>query len=84
MVALAAINTPGGASRSLAAGGGGQGQTATYTLAGSATGYDLTSIVVYGGWVMAAADAQAYTITFYRSAQRRLFIKRSQQQSLPS
>ena len=61
---FAAINTPGGASRSVAAGGGGQGQTATYTRAGSASGYDLSKIVVFGGWSDGGRDAQAYTIYY--------------------
>ncbi len=43
---------------------GGAGQSVTYTLTGSASGYTLTNIAVYGGWGDAGRDQQAYTI-FY-------------------
>jgi len=36
----------------------------TYSLTGSAGGYDLTNIVVYGGWNDAGRDQQAYTVSY--------------------
>lgn len=44
------------------------GATAVCTLAGSPTGYDLTNIVVYGGWGDNGRDQQAYTI-YYSTVQ---------------
>ena len=44
--------------------GGGAGASIVYTLAGSATGYNLTNIMVYGGWGDAGRDQQAYTIYY--------------------
>jgi hypothetical protein len=44
--------------------GGGAGASITYTLAGSATGYNLTNVTVYGGWGDAGRDQQAYTIYY--------------------
>ncbi len=40
------------------------GQTIVYTLTGSASGYDLTNIMVYGGWSDASRDQQAYTVYY--------------------
>ena len=40
------------------------GQSVTYTLPSVPSGYDLTSIVVYGGWGDAGRDQQAYTIYY--------------------
>jgi hypothetical protein len=42
--------------------GAGAGASLVYSLAGSPTGYNLTNIVVYGGWADAGRDQQAYTI----------------------
>ena len=42
--------------------GNGAGSTMVYALTGSATGYNLTNIVVYGGWADAGRDQQAYTV----------------------
>jgi alpha-L-rhamnosidase len=42
------------------------GTSVTYTLTGSTNGYDLTNIVVYGGWGDNGRDQQAYTV-FYAS-----------------
>jgi hypothetical protein len=44
--------------------GNGSGSSVIYTLAGSATGYDLTNIVVYGGWGDNGRDQQAYTVYY--------------------
>ena len=41
------------------------GQSVTYTLPSVPSGYDLTNIVVYGGWGDAGRDQQSYT--FYYS-----------------
>ena len=43
---------------------GGAGASVVYTLAGSASGYDLSRIVVYGGWADAGRDQQAYTVYY--------------------
>jgi hypothetical protein len=44
--------------------GNGAGASVTYTLTGSSTGYDLTNIVVYGGWGDNGRDQQAYTVYY--------------------
>ncbi|MDB6121112.1 MAG: Immunoglobulin subtype, partial [Pedosphaera sp.] len=44
--------------------GGGAGSLVVYTLTGSASGYSLTNIMVYGGWVDAGRDQQAYTVYY--------------------
>lgn len=44
--------------------GSGAGAWLIYPLAGSATGYDITNIVVYGGWSDAGRDQQAYTLYY--------------------
>ncbi|WP_150107685.1 hypothetical protein [Pedosphaera parvula] len=44
--------------------GGGAGSSVTYTLTGSASGFNLTNIMVYGGWVDAGRDQQAYTVYY--------------------
>jgi hypothetical protein len=53
---------------------GGAGQSVTYTLSGSATGYTLTNILVYGGWGDAGRDQQAYTIYYSKPAAPGTFI----------
>jgi hypothetical protein len=40
------------------------GQTLVYILPGSTNGWDLTNIVVYGGWSDGGRDEQAYTINY--------------------
>ena len=40
------------------------GSSVIYTLTGSGTGYDLTNIVVYGGWGDNGRDQQAYTVYY--------------------
>jgi hypothetical protein len=49
-------------SHSFASCGVGAGTTLTYTLPGSATGYDLSKIVTYGGWADNGRDQQHYTV----------------------
>ncbi|HEY9509543.1 MAG TPA: DUF642 domain-containing protein, partial [Verrucomicrobiae bacterium] len=40
------------------------GQSVTYTLGASESGYSVSNIVVYGGWGDAGRDQQAYTISY--------------------
>src|SRR6266478_4291322 len=54
--------------------GGSAGQSVTYALTGSATGYDLTNIAVYGGWGDAGRDEQTYTIYYSTVASPATFI----------
>lgn len=44
--------------------GNGAGSMVVYTLDGSSTGFDLTNIVVYGGWGDNGRDQQAYTVSY--------------------
>jgi hypothetical protein len=44
--------------------GSGAGSNLVYTLTGSAQGFDLTNLTVYGGWADGARDAQAYTVYY--------------------
>lgn len=44
--------------------GNGSGSEVIYTLTGSSTGYDLTNLVVYGGWGDNGRDQQAYTVSY--------------------
>ncbi|MDB6018458.1 MAG: Immunoglobulin subtype [Pedosphaera sp.] len=53
---------------------GGAGQSVTYTLTGSASGYNLTNIVVYGGWGDAGRDQQAYTVYYSKVTAPATFI----------
>jgi hypothetical protein len=50
------------------------GQSVTYTLTGSASGYNLTNIVVYGGWGDAGRDQQAYTVYYSKKSAPTTFI----------
>ena len=54
----------GGGSLTEVTGGGGAGQSVTYALSGSTSGYNLTNILVYGGWGDAGRDQQAYTVYY--------------------
>ena len=56
---------------------GGAGQSVTYTLTGSATGYNLTNITVYGGWGDAGRDEQAYTVYYSKVSAPSTFISLS-------
>ncbi|EEF61584.1 beta strand repeat-containing protein [Pedosphaera parvula] len=40
------------------------GQSITYTLPASATGYDLTNIMVFGGWADGGRNEQKYTVYY--------------------
>ena len=53
--------------------GSSAGQTIVYTLTGSASGYDLTNIMVYGGWSDASRDQQAYTVYYSTVAAATIF-----------
>src|SRR5450756_1851932 len=55
--------------------GGGAGQSVTYTLTGSVTGYTLTNIMVYGGWGDAGRDQQAYTVYYSKVSAPATFIQ---------
>jgi len=68
-------NVPGnGSSPTQVACGGGAGQSVTYTLTDSASGYTLTNIVVYGGWGDAGRDQQAYTVSYSKVTSPTTFI----------
>lgn len=58
------IYASGGASASQVTAGGSAGQSVTYNLGTAVTGYDLSSIVVHGGWCDAGRDQQAYTVSY--------------------
>jgi hypothetical protein len=45
-------------------GGGGACSSLTYTLTGSANGYDLTNIVTYTGWTDYGRDGQFYSVSY--------------------
>lgn len=40
------------------------GKYVIYTLSGSATGYDITNVVTYGGWSDSGRDQQRYTLYY--------------------
>jgi hypothetical protein len=48
--------------------GSGAGTTATYTLPGSANGYNISQIVTYGGWQDKGRDWQNYTVYYATAA----------------
>jgi signal transduction histidine kinase len=50
------------------------GSSVTYTLTGSKSGYDLTNITVFGGWVDNGRDQQAYTVYYSTVAAPELFM----------
>lgn len=54
--------------------GNGAGSSVVYTLTGSTNGYDLTNIVVYGGWGDNGRDQQAYTVYYSTMAAPANFI----------
>jgi hypothetical protein len=56
---------------------GGAGRSVTYTLTGSASGYNLTNITVYGGWGDAGRDQQAYTVYYSTIAAPATFVQLS-------
>jgi hypothetical protein len=51
----------------------GAGSSIVYTLPASATGYDLTNVVVYGGWSDAGRDQQQYIVYYSTVANRTNF-----------
>jgi hypothetical protein len=65
----------GGGNSTLATCGVGVGTTVTYTLAGAATGYDLSRIVTYGGWGDAGRDQQHYTVSYSTVAAPTTFVQ---------
>ncbi len=52
----------------------GAGSLVVYTLTGSANGYNLTNITVYGGWRDAGRDQQGYTVYYSTVAAPSTFI----------
>jgi len=54
--------------------GNGAGQSVTYMLTGSATGYNLTNITTYGGWGDSGRDQQAFTIYYATTTAPTTFI----------
>jgi hypothetical protein len=50
------------------------GKSVTYTLPASAYGYNLTNIIVYGGWGDAGRDQQAYIISYSTVATPNTFV----------
>ncbi len=48
--------------------GNSAGQSVTYNLGSATAGYDLTDIVVYGGWADDGRDQQAYTVSYSTAA----------------
>lgn len=64
------ITEPGGAvdrthgAFGIAGGGGGTGTSVTYSLTGSALGYNISSVAVYGGWNDNGRDQQLYTFSY--------------------
>jgi hypothetical protein len=52
----------------------GAGQFVAYTLTGSASGYNLTNITVYGGWRDSGRDQQGYTVYYSTVAAPSTFI----------
>ncbi|MDB6068819.1 MAG: multidomain protein with s-layer y region, glug motif, ig motif, i-set domain, pkd domain, partial [Pedosphaera sp.] len=63
------LGTSGGALTGFATcGSGGGGHSVTYTLTGSANGYNLSNVVVYAGWGDNGRDQQAYTVSYSKVA----------------
>jgi hypothetical protein len=54
--------------------GGGSGTAVTYTLSGSATGYNLDRIIVHAGWGDSGRDGQGYRIYYSTAAAPATFI----------
>ncbi|SPE53192.1 Immunoglobulin I-set domain protein [Verrucomicrobia bacterium] len=65
-------------------GTGGGGNSVTYTLSGSAAGYNLTEVVTYGGWGDAGRDQQAYTVSYSTVAAPGTFVTLASVSYLPS
>ena len=54
--------------------GSGAGSNIVYTLTGSANGYNLTNITVYGGWQDHSRDQHAYTVYYSTVSAPTVFI----------
>ncbi|HTI97505.1 MAG TPA: family 78 glycoside hydrolase catalytic domain [Dongiaceae bacterium] len=67
------IPNVGGSSTEVTCGTSG-GKSVTYTLPANPSGYDLTNIVVYGGWGDGGRDQQAYTIYYSTVAAPATFV----------
>ncbi len=74
----------GGATATQVTCGSGAGQSVTYNLGTSASGYNLSSIVVYGGWCDAGRDQQAYTVSYSTVSAPTTFIQLAAVDSNPA
>jgi hypothetical protein len=78
--AYGTITEPGGAADrthgafGVAGGGSGTGTFVTYSLGTNPTGYNISSIVSYGGWNDNGRDQQAYTVAYSTVASPGTFI----------
>jgi len=78
--AYGTITEPGGApdrthgAFGVAGGGGGTGTSVTYALGTNPAGYNISSIVSYGGWNDNGRDQQAYTVAYSTVASPGTFI----------
>jgi len=54
--------------------GGSAGQSVIYTLSNSIGGYNISNLVVYGGWGDAGRDQQAYTVSYATMADPATFV----------
>ncbi len=54
--------------------GGGAGESVTYNLGPAAGGYEVSRIVVHGGWSDAGRDQQAYTVSYATVADPATFL----------
>ncbi len=66
--------TSGGGNLAFATCGTGSGTAVTYTLAGSASGYDLNQIVVHAGWGDSGRDGQGYRVYYSTVSDPNTFI----------
>jgi HpiC1 cyclase/Immunoglobulin domain len=60
---------------SLATGGPGAGNSVTYNLLGSASGYDVTNITTFSGWSDKGRDGQSYNVFYSTAADPNNFIQ---------
>ena len=56
--------TYGNGNGDLTSGGPNGGASVTYTLGGSATGYNLNEVAVYAGWVDTGRNSQGFTVSY--------------------
>lgn len=68
------LNPPGVGSLDLATTGPNGGKSVTYQLTGAASGYDLSAIVVYGGWSDGGRDQQSYAVSYATASDPATFV----------